>query len=53
MSSWLTDFAFRIDIGFETFILAGIISIIIAWLAVSYHSIKMAVNNPVEGLRSE
>jgi putative ABC transport system permease protein len=53
MSTWLTDFAFRIDIGFETFILAGVISIFIAWLAVSYHSIKMAVNNPVEGLRSE
>jgi len=53
MSSWLTDFAFRIDIGFEVFVLAGIISIIIAWLAISYHSIRMAVNNPVEGLRSE
>lgn len=53
MSSWLTDFAFRVDIGFETFILAGVISIIIAWLAISYHSIKMAINNPVEGLRSE
>jgi len=53
MSSWLTDFAFRIDIGFDTFLFAGVISVIIAWLAISYHSIKMAVNNPVEGLRSE
>ena len=53
MSSWLTDFAFRTTIGADTFILAGIISLFIAWLAISYHSIKMAVNNPVEGLRSE
>ena len=53
MSSWLTDFAFRTTIGADTFILAGIISLVIAWLAISYHSIKMAVNNPVEGLRSE
>jgi len=53
MSSWLTDFAFRTSIGADTFILAGAISLLIAWLAISYHSIKMAVNNPVEGLRSE
>jgi putative ABC transport system permease protein len=53
MSSWLTDFAFRTTIGADTFIVAGMISLVIAWLAISYHSIKMAVNNPVEGLRSE
>ena len=53
MSSWLTDFAFKTIIGADTFILAGVISLLIAWLAISYHSIKMAVNNPVEGLRSE
>jgi putative ABC transport system permease protein len=53
MSSWLTDFAFKTTIGADTFILAGAISLLIAWLAISYHSIKMAINNPVEGLRSE
>jgi putative ABC transport system permease protein len=53
MSAWLTDFAFRINIGAGTFVVAGMISLIIAWLAISYHSIKMAANNPVAGLRSE
>jgi putative ABC transport system permease protein len=53
MSSWLDEFAYRTTIGMDTFLMAGLISIIIAWLAISYHSIKMAINNPVDGLRSE
>ena len=53
MSTWLTEFAYRTNIGLGTFVLAGIISIFIAWLAISYHSVKMAVSNPVDGLRSE
>jgi putative ABC transport system permease protein len=53
MSGWLADFAFRTNIGADTYLLAGVISMLIAWLAISYHSIKMAVNNPIDGLRSE
>lgn len=53
MSAWLDDFAFRTNIGIDTFLLAGVLSLFIAWLAISYHSIKMAINNPVDGLRSE
>ena len=53
MSSWLTEFAYRTSIGVNTFLLAAVISVFIAWVAISYHSIKMAINNPVNGLRSE
>ena len=53
MNNWLNDFEFRIVIGPAIFIGAGIISIIIALVAISYHSIKLAFSSPVNGLRSE
>jgi len=53
MNRWLQAFAYRINIGFLPFVLAAIIAFIIAWLTVSYHSIKAALVNPVEFLRYE
>lgn len=53
MSKWLDDFAYRVNIGADIYLTAGLISILIAWIAIAYHSIKMALNNPVEGLRLE
>jgi putative ABC transport system permease protein len=53
MNNWLDDFEFRITIGPTIFVGAGIISMVIALLAVSYHSIKLALSSPVNGLRSE
>ena len=40
MERWLTEFAYRTDVGFSTFALAGGLSVLIALLTVSYHSIK-------------
>lgn len=53
MNKWLQDFAYRINIGPAVFIVAGLIAIVIALLAVSFQSIKSAVSNPVESLRTE
>ncbi|MEX2397392.1 MAG: FtsX-like permease family protein, partial [Balneolales bacterium] len=53
MNQWLADFAYRIEIGPGIFILAGVAALIIALLTVSWQSIKAAVANPVESLRSE
>ncbi|MDO8368619.1 MAG: ABC transporter permease [Saprospiraceae bacterium] len=50
---WLEDFAYRIDIQWWMFVLAGAIAVIIAFLTVSIQSIKAALANPVESLRSE
>jgi putative ABC transport system permease protein len=52
MNKWLEDFAYRIDIGVEVFIIAGIVALLIAWLTVSYQSIKSALSNPVKSLRN-
>lgn len=53
MNSWLAGFAYRIDIPVLTFLWAGGAALIIAWLTVSYQSIKAATVNPVKSLRSE
>ena len=53
MNKWIQDFAYRIEISWWTFVLAGLISIVIALLTVSYQAIKAAVANPVKSLRTE
>ncbi len=53
MDTWLNGFAFRISIGVSSFILAGVVALFIAWLTVSYQSIKAAVVNPVRSLKGE
>jgi putative ABC transport system permease protein len=53
MDQWLAGFANRIDIGIFIFAISGIVAIFIAWLTVSYQSLKAARANPVESLRYE
>ncbi|HET8864068.1 MAG TPA: ABC transporter permease [Gracilimonas sp.] len=53
MNQWLADFAYRIEIGPGIFALAGGAALVIALLTVSWQSIKAAVANPVDSLRSE
>ncbi len=53
MHQWLQDFAYRIDISWWVFTLAGLLAIGIALLTVSFQSIRAAMLNPVKSLRSE
>lgn len=53
MNTWLEDFAFRIKIGIDTFLLAGGLALFIALLTVSYQAVRAALANPVESLRCE
>ena len=53
MNRWLADFAYRIDIEWWMFALAGIMAVGIALLTVSFQAIRAALANPVESLRSE
>jgi putative ABC transport system permease protein len=53
MSKWLQDFAYRIDISWWVFGIAGFTSLVIAFATVSFQAIKAAVANPVKSLRSE
>ncbi|MCF2505738.1 ABC transporter permease [Dyadobacter sp. CY107] len=53
MNAWLQGFAYRIDIAWWMFVLAGVAVVLIAILTVSFQSIKAALLNPVKSLRSE
>ena len=53
MNNWLQNFAYRVDIGWQTFALAGVAALLITILTVSYQAIKAALTNPVEALRYE
>jgi putative ABC transport system permease protein len=53
MSKWLQTFAYRINISWWMFALAGLFAILIALLTVSYQAIKAAIANPVKSLRTE
>ncbi|MGH7453625.1 MAG: ABC transporter permease, partial [bacterium] len=53
MNRWLQDFAYRVNIGWWIFALAGGVALLIALLTVSTQAIRAALANPVEALRYE
>ncbi|MCB0609344.1 MAG: hypothetical protein KDD12_16630, partial [Lewinella sp.] len=53
MNHWLQNFAYRIGISWWIFALAGVLAVLIAFVTVSFQSIRAALVNPVESLRSE
>jgi putative ABC transport system permease protein len=53
MHNWLLGFAFKINLNWWVFLMAGVIALIIAFVTISFQSIKAAVANPVKSLRSE
>ncbi len=53
MNDWLQDFAYRIEINWWIFIIAGFLTIFIAMLTVSFQAIKSAIANPVHSLKTE
>ena len=53
MHNWLQEFAYRINIGWMVFALAGAAALLIAFTTVSFQAIKASLANPVKSLRSE
>jgi putative ABC transport system permease protein len=53
MNKWLQSFAYRVDISWWMFALAGVIAMLIALLTVSFQAMKAAMANPVRSLRTE
>ncbi len=53
MNRWLEDFAYRIEIGPGVFLLAGLAAVLIALATVSWQSVKAALANPINSLRTE
>lgn len=53
MQNWLEEYHYRMIISWWVFVLAGLLSMGIALLTVSYQAIKAAISNPVKSLRTE
>lgn len=53
MNKWLESYSYRIRMEWWVFALAGLFSVLIALITVSFQAIKAAVSNPVKSLRSE
>ncbi len=53
MNMWLDDFAYRVDLQWWIFALAGVGAVGIAFLTVGFQSVRAALANPVKSLRSE
>ena len=53
MNKWLAEFPFRVDFPWWSFAAAGLLALLIAFLTISFQSVKAALLNPVRSLRSE
>ena len=53
MNKWLQSFAYRINISWWIFLIAGMAAILIAIITISFQAIKASLADPVESLRSE
>ncbi|OEK04738.1 ABC transporter permease [Roseivirga misakiensis] len=53
MRNWLDNFQFRVSIGVEVFLIAAILTMLVALITVSYRALRAAHSNPVDSLRSE
>jgi len=53
MSQWLQSFAYRIELEWWVFALAGLLAVGIALITVGFQSVKAALMNPINSLRSE
>lgn len=53
MRRWLNDFAYHVDVVWWIFLLAGVATLVLALLTISYHTLRVATADPVKSLRYE
>ena len=53
MNMWLDNFVFKINMGAWIFIIAILVSVLIAWITVGFKAVRAALVNPVRALRNE
>jgi putative ABC transport system permease protein len=53
MNMWLENYAYHVDVGFITLVIASAVCLLIAVVTVSYHSLRVASTDPVKSLRYE
>ncbi|MEM6766391.1 MAG: ABC transporter permease, partial [Bacteroidota bacterium] len=53
LDSWLEGYEYRVSLGWDVFVMASVLALFVTLITVSIQSIRAAVANPVESLRSE
>jgi len=53
MSSWLDNFAYRVDLEWTVFLMAGLVAILVAFITVGVQGLRAAMVNPIKALRDE
>ena len=53
LKEWLTNYSYTTRLSADIFIYAFLLSILIAWITISFQAVKAALMNPVEAIRSE
>jgi len=53
LDKWLSNFAYRIEVSWWFFFVTALATLCIALITISYHTIKAALSNPVNSLKSE
>ncbi len=53
MNDWLQNFEYQIEVNLLVVVLSGVLSMLLAWIALSFQTIKAALQNPIKSLRSE
>ena len=53
MDAWLAGFEYRINVGWDKFLLAFVLTLVISLITIGFHTIKAALSNPVNSLRDE
>ncbi len=50
---WLSGYSYKVEIGWAIYVLSGVMALLIAFITMSFQSIKAATNNPINSLRNE
>jgi len=53
VNSWLSGFAYHINVSWLIFFIAALAALSMAWITVSYEAIKAAIVSPIKSLRTE
>jgi putative ABC transport system permease protein len=53
MNNWLQNFAYRIDVGIGTLVMAALLALVVSLFTVSFQSIRAALAEPIDSLRYE
>ena len=53
MHNWLQDFAYRVNMAWWVFVIAGVAAALIALITISFQAVKAGLANPVKSLRTE